>query len=93
MATPVAAEPAGATPADDATTSEAAQAFVDNVKACASDADAVATLVTPNLVKELGGYDSIDAAKADGFFSDATVRQCHDRRRRPRMTTAASASS
>ena len=69
LASPVAAESAGATPADDATTSEA-EAFVANVKACINNADAIATLVTPNLVKELGDYDSIDAAKADGFFSD-----------------------
>jgi len=68
MATP-AAEPTGSE-ADEATTA-AAQAFVDNAKSCASDPDALATLVTPNLVKTLGGYDSIEAAQKDGFFTDA----------------------
>jgi uncharacterized cupredoxin-like copper-binding protein len=68
MATPT-AEPTGSE-ADEATTA-AAQAFVDNAKACASDEQALASLVTPNLVKQLGGYDSIDAALKDGFFSDA----------------------
>jgi hypothetical protein len=70
MATPAAGEEPAGTPADDATIA-AANAFVDNAKACAGDAAGLATLVTPNLVKELGGYDSIDAATKDGFFEDA----------------------
>ena len=70
MATPAAAEAPSGTPADDATIA-AANAFVDNAKACAGDAAGLATLVTSNLVKTLGGYDSIDAATKDGFFEDA----------------------
>jgi uncharacterized cupredoxin-like copper-binding protein len=73
MASPAAdaeapAEPVG-TPADDATT-EAATAFVENLKACVNDPDAVATLVTANLVNSLGGYGSVDEALADGFFTE-----------------------
>ena len=55
--------------------------------------DAVATLVTPNLVKELGDYDSIDAAKADGFFSDLPFGNPPQPAPSTRTTTAASASS
>jgi hypothetical protein len=77
MATPVAspvadetaAEPVGI-PADEAA-AEAANAFVENAKACTADPEGLSTLVTANFVHSLGGYDSVEAAKADGFFEDA----------------------
>ena len=69
MASPVAeAEPVGS-PADEATTAEAT-AFIDNIKACINDPEALATLVTPTLVMSQGGYASIEEALADGFFTE-----------------------
>jgi hypothetical protein len=65
-ATPV--EPAG-TPADEATV-EAANAFIATMEACAGNVDALATLVTANLVNTFGGYESVEAALADGFFEN-----------------------
>ncbi|MDQ2683978.1 MAG: hypothetical protein M3Y37_10670 [Chloroflexota bacterium] len=62
------AEPVGM-PADEATTA-AATAFIDNIKACINDPEALATLVTPNLVMSMGGYASIEEAVADGFFAE-----------------------
>jgi uncharacterized cupredoxin-like copper-binding protein len=66
-ATP-AEEPVGS-PADEATV-EAANAFIANMAACAGNVEALATLVTANLVNAFGGYESVEAALADGFFED-----------------------
>ncbi len=58
-ATPMAEEVAAPVgmPADEATTA-AATAVIENFKACVADPDALATLVTPNLVMSMGGYAS-----------------------------------
>src|SRR3954451_16288265 len=66
MATPV------GSPADDATAA-AATAAMQNIINCASDPDALATLVTPNFVFALGGYATIEEAQADNFFEDAPL--------------------
>jgi hypothetical protein len=69
MASPVAeAEPVG-TPADEETTA-AATAFIENIKACVDDPAAIATLVTPNLVMQQGGYATVEEALADGLFTE-----------------------
>jgi hypothetical protein len=71
MASPMAeeaVEPVGM-PADEATVA-AATGVIENIKACVNDPDALATLVTPNLVASLGGYASIEDAVADGFFTE-----------------------
>ena len=69
MADEAAAAPV-ATPADDATV-EAATAFVTNAAACTADPAGLSTLVTVALVNQLGGYESVEAALADGFFEGA----------------------
>jgi len=68
-ASPVAVEAAAGSPADDATTAEV-EAFIANIKACIGDEAGLTTLVTPNLVASMGGYESIEAASADGFFTE-----------------------
>lgn len=70
-ATPMAEEVAAPVgmPADEATTA-AATAVIENFKACVGDPEAIATLITPNLVMSLGGYSSIEDALADGMLSD-----------------------
>jgi len=71
-ASPAAIEAPVGNPADDVTT-EAATEVMQNIINCASDPDALATLITPNFAAELGGYGSIEEAQADGFFEDVPL--------------------
>lgn len=53
-----------------------AEAFIANIIACtaADDQEALATLVTVNLVQSVGGYMSVQDALTDGFFTELPFR-------------------
>ncbi|HQY30964.1 MAG TPA: hypothetical protein PK691_06745 [Thermomicrobiales bacterium] len=58
--------------ADEATTSMATAALQNAIN-CESDPEALQTLFTPGFVMAAGGYDSIEAAAADGFFGNSPL--------------------
>jgi len=58
--------------ADEATAAMAAAALQNAIN-CESDPEALQTLFTPGFVMAAGGYDSIEAAAADGFFGNSPL--------------------